>query len=238
MTHPTTILLLETATAVCSVAVVRDGEVLAERRSTEPNAHSAQMAVFVDEMLRQLDLLPVDLDAVCVSGGPGSYTGLRIGVSYAKGVCYALQKPLLAVPTLQAMGEYYFLTHPDYDGWVCPMLDARRMECYAAIYGRTAEGVEEVKAVSADVVETGIYDRYLNDHPVVFFGDGAAKTQPLLGSHPHARYDVEQPMTAVALWSAAVRQLRQGGGEDVAYYEPFYLKDFVAKKSVVRGLRD
>lgn len=237
MTNSSTILLLETATAVCSVAVVRDGVVLAERRSMEPNAHSAQMAVFVDEMLRQLNLQTSDLDAVCVSGGPGSYTGLRIGVSYAKGVCYALQKPLLAVPTLQAMGEYYLLTHPDYEGWVCPMLDARRMECYTALYGRAYNGVEEIKPVSADVIEPGIYDRYLDERPVVFIGDGAAKTQPLLGVHPHAHYDLTVEVSAVALWSAAIRQLQQGRVEDVAYYEPFYLKDFVAKKSVVRGLR-
>ena len=232
-----TLLLLETATSVCSVAVVRDGEVLAERHSTEPNAHSAQMAVFVDEMLRQLSLQPADLDAVCVSGGPGSYTGLRIGVSYAKGVCYALQKPLLAVPTLQAMAEYYFQTHPDYDGWVCPMLDARRMECYTAFYGRAADGVTEMKPVTADVIVAGIYDEWLDRGVVTFFGDGAEKTQPLLAAHPNARYDLSQPMTAVALWSAAARQLQLGREENVAYYEPFYLKDFIAKKSVVRGLR-
>ena len=237
LTPTLTILLLETTTSVCSVAVVRDGVVLAERRSTEPNAHSAQMAVFVDEMLRQLSMRPADLDAVCVSGGPGSYTGLRIGVSYAKGMCYALQKPLLAVPTLQAMAEYYFLTHTDFDGWVCPMLDARRMECYTAFYARVADGVEEKRSVCADVIESGIYDSILDVHPVVFFGDGAAKTAPLLSVHPRAHYDERQPMTAVALWSAACRQLRQGRVEDVAYYEPFYLKDFVAKKTVVRGLR-
>lgn len=237
MNPSTTILLLETTTAVCSVAIVRDGTVLADRRSVEPNAHSAQLAVFVDEMLRQLSLSPAELDALCVSGGPGSYTGLRIGVSYAKGMCYALQKPLLAVPTLQAMAEHYFLTHPTFDGWVCPMLDARRMECYTAFYTRSDNGVEEMKPVSADVVEAGIYDTVLDAHPVVFFGDGAAKTEPLLSVHPHARYDLGQPMTAVALWAAACRQLQQGRVEDVAYYEPFYLKDFVAKKSVVRGLR-
>lgn len=232
-----TILLLETATSVCSVAVVRDGEVLAERRSTEPNAHSAQMAVFVDGMLQETGMTSADLDSVCVSGGPGSYTGLRIGVSYAKGLCYALQKPLLAVPTLQSMAEYYFQTHPDYNGWVCPMLDARRMECYTAFYGRGNDGVTELKPVTADVIEAGIYDEWLDRGAVTFFGDGAAKTQPLLDVHPNARYDLSQPMTAVALWSAASRQLRQGREEDVAYYEPFYLKDFIAKKSVVRGLR-
>lgn len=237
MTATTTILLIETATAVCSVAVVRDGQLLAERHSTEPNAHSAQMAVYVDEMLRQLGLHPTQLTAVCVSGGPGSYTGLRIGVSYAKGLCYALNIPLLAVPTLQAMADYYFITHPDYDGWVCPMLDARRMECYTAIYSRAAEGVDEVKAVSADVIERGIYDRYLEQSQVVFIGDGAGKTQLLLAGHPNVRYDQNHPMTAVALWNSAYRQLQQGRGVDVAYYEPFYLKDFVAKKSVVRGLR-
>lgn len=238
MTESTTILLLETATSVCSVAVVRDGVVLTERRSSEPNAHSAQMAVFVDEMLHELGICAENLDAVCVSGGPGSYTGLRIGVSYAKGICYALGKPLIGVPTLQAMGEYYLLTHPDYNGWVCPMLDARRMECYTAIYEWSKEGINEVKPVSADVIEKGFYDQYLDKNSIIFIGDGAAKTQPLLGMHPQAHYDLDFEISAVALWTAACRQLHNNGGVDVAYYEPFYLKDFVAKKSVVRGLRE
>ncbi|KWW30941.1 MAG: universal bacterial protein YeaZ [bacterium P3] len=232
-----TILLIETATSVCSVAVASGDAVSAVRCSSEPNAHSSRMAPFVESMLQQLALSPVDLDAVCVSGGPGSYTGLRIGVSYAKGLCYALHKPLLAVPTLQAMAEHYFLTHADYSGWVCPMLDARRMECYTALYRRAADGVEVVKPVSADIIETGIYDRYMDEGPVVYIGDGAAKTQQVLGLHPNAHYDTGFTVTAEALRPAAFRQLQQGLVVDVAYYEPYYLKDFVAKKSVVRGLR-
>lgn len=232
-----TFLLLETATTVCSVAIVRDGKVLADRRSSEPNAHSSLMAPFVDAMLAEVGISPSGLDAVCVSAGPGSYTGLRIGVSYAKGLCYVLKRPLLSVPTLQSLAEGYLLHHPDYDGVVCPMLDARRMECYTALYRCGTTGVEMLKPVSADVIEAGIYDRWLDKGTVFFLGDGAAKTQPILGLHPNARFDLDFAVSAIGMWPEAVRRYCDSHFEDVAYFEPFYLKDFVAKKSVVRGLR-
>ena len=228
------ILLIETATQICSVVLAEDGKVIARRDSDIPNAHSTRLSVFIGEVLKECGLTPRDLGAVGVSAGPGSYTGLRIGVSTAKGFCYALGIPLVSVPTLLSMAALYYRQHPDYHGFVCPMIDARRMECYTAFYGPAGE----VRGTQADIIDPGIYDEYLDKGPVTFIGDGAAKTQPLLGGHLNARYDLEQPMTAVAMWQAAARQLRQGRGEDVAYYEPFYLKDFVAKKSVVRGLRD
>ena len=247
-----TILLLETATAVCSVALARDGEILAELHSDQPNAHSSQLSLFVEQLFEQCHMSLSQLDAVCVSSGPGSYTGLRIGVSSAKGICYALSIPLLSVPTLQGMAAQYYAQHPDYRGMVCPMIDARRMECYTAIFKmengewRMENNPSEVanfqlstlKPTSADIIESGIYDDYLNKGKVTFIGDGAEKTRALLGVHPNAFYDTDFRISAAGMLPIAMQRLQAGQVEDVAYFEPFYLKDFVAKKSVVRGLKE
>lgn len=232
MTQPT-LLLLETATPVCSVALANEGRIIGERHSAEHNAHSSSLAVFINELFAECHIQPSQLDAVCVSSGPGSYTGLRIGVSSAKGFCYGLGIPLLSVPTLQGMASQYFCQHPEYQGLVCPMIDARRMECYTAIFSRSAE----IKPVSADIIEPGIYDAYLSQSPITFLGDGAAKTRPILGVHPNALYADEFQIYAAGMLPVAQQLLAAGKVEDVAYFEPFYLKDFVAKKSVVRGLR-
>ena len=173
-------------------------------------------------------------DAVCVSAGPGSYTGLRIGVSSAKGLCYGYSIPLLSVPTLLSMAALYYAKHPDYRGLVCPMIDARRMECYTMMVDSQ---LNILRDTHADVVEQGIYDEWLDGNEVMFIGDGAAKTRPLLGTHPNARYDDTFSVSAQGMALLAAEKLRNGQVEDVAYFEPFYLKDFVAKKSVVHGLR-
>ena len=222
------ILLLETATPVCSVVLSHEGQVIAERSAADAAAHSTKLHTFVEEVLGSHRP-----DAVCVSSGPGSYTGLRIGVSAAKGLCYAWEKPLLAVPTLQSMAAQYYMEHPDYDGYVCPMVDARRMECYAAIYNRS---LQALKPTSADIIEEGIYDTWLNEQQVAFIGNGAEKTQPLLGVHPNACWDAFT-ISAKGMMLLAEERLRNNEHEDVAYFEPFYLKDFVAKKPVVKGLR-
>ena len=246
-----TILLLETATAVCSVALARDGEVLAELHSDQPNAHSSRLPLFVEQLFSQCNITPTHLDAVCVSSGPGSYTGLRIGVSSAKGFCYALSIPLLAVPTLQGMAAQYYAQNPDYRGMVCPMIDARRMECYTAIFELESQKLKvessvdapsnsqlsTLKPTSADIIEAGIYDEYLDKGEVVFLGDGAEKTRQLLGTHSNARYAPDFRISATGMLPIAMHRLKTGQVEDVAYFEPFYLKDFVAKKSVVRGLK-
>lgn len=228
-----TILLLETATPVCSAVLERDGKTIAERHSNEPNAHSSKLAVFIDELIKESRVKISDLDAVCISSGPGSYTGLRIGVSSAKGICYALGIPLLAVPTLQNMASLFFARNKEYDGLVCPMIDARRMECYTAIYSR--DGI--VRNTTAEVIETGIYDEWLDKGLVTFIGDGAEKTKSVLGSHRNARYEPDFIVSAEGMTAIAEEKWRKGEVEDVAYFEPYYLKDFVAKKSVVHGLR-
>lgn len=228
-------LLIETATQVCSVVLASEGRILARRDSDVPNAHSTRLSVFIQEVLDENRLTPRDLGAVCVSAGPGSYTGLRIGVSSAKGICYALGIPLVSVPTLLSMAALYYRQHPEYKGLVCPMIDARRMECYTMV---VAPGLDVLRLTAADVITEGIFDEYLNRGEVTFIGDGAAKTRPLLGNHPNARFDDSFRLSAEGMIDLAAQRLAEGKTEDVAYFEPFYLKDFVAKKSVVHGLRD
>lgn len=227
------ILLLETATNICSVALAHNGEILTELHSDEPNVHSSKLSHFIGQLLKECGMTTGQLDAVCVSSGPGSYTGLRIGVSTAKGLCYALSIPLLSVPTLQGMASLYYMQHPGYDKMVCPMIDARRMECYTAIY---ASPTQVLKEVSADIITSDIYNDYLDRGSITFLGDGAEKTRPLLGSHPGALYATDFHISAAGMLPLAMQKLETGEFEDVAYFEPYYLKDFVAKKSVVRGL--
>lgn len=221
------ILLIESATTVCSVALAEGSEVIGMRQTDEPNAHSTRMPLFIKELIAE------GVDAVCVSAGPGSYTGLRIGVSSAKGLCYALGIPLLSVPTLQSMANLYYAEHPDYQGLVCPMIDARRMECYTLMASRQ----EVLRGVQADIITDHLYDQWLDLSEVTFIGDGASKTMPILSSHPNARYAPNFRISAAGMATTAFQKLQDGAVEDVAYFEPFYLKDFVAKKSVVHGLR-
>ena len=235
------ILLIETATQICSVVMAVDGKVAARRESDTPNAHSTRLSVFVDEVLKECALTPRDLGAVSVSAGPGSYTGLRIGVSSAKGLCYALGIPLLSVPTLLSMAALYYRQHPDYHGMVCPMIDARRMECYTMMVERKEDGALHIlRDTQADIFESPAstpVDEWLKRGEVTFIGDGAAKTRDILGSHAHSRFDDSFRLSAEGMMELAAQRLADGKTEDVAYFEPFYLKDFVAKKSVVHGLR-
>lgn len=228
-------LLIETATQICSVVLASDGRILARRDSDVPNAHSTRLSVFIQEVLDECHLAPRDLGAVCVSAGPGSYTGLRIGVSSAKGFCYALGIPLVSVPTLLSMAALYYRQHPEYKGLVCPMIDARRMECYTMMVDAN---LNILRDTAADVINEGIFDEWLDRGEVTFIGDGAAKTRPVLGAHANARFDDSFRLSAEGMIDIASQRLSDGKVEDVAYFEPFYLKDFVAKKSVVHGLRD
>lgn len=223
------ILLIETATRVCSVAMAVDGAVTMLRECADADAHSTRLPLFLKEITAAQRP-----DAVCVSAGPGSYTGLRIGVSSAKGLCYGYGIPLLSVPTLLSMAALYYAQHPDYKGLVCPMIDARRMECYTMLVDSSLSILRDTQA---QVIEEGCYDQWLDRGEVMFVGDGAAKTRPLLGGHPNARYDESFSLSATGMAALAEQRLAAGKVEDVAYFEPFYLKDFVAKKSVVHGLR-
>ena len=223
------ILHIDTSTDVCSVAVSEDSHVIFEQEDhTGPN-HAERLGTFVDEALSFTDNHAIPFDAVAVSGGPGSYTGLRIGVSLAKGVCYGRDLPLLSVPTLKLLCVPVLLGKEELpeDALLVPMIDARRMEVYSAVYDRS---LREVRAIGADIVTADTYLPFLAEHPVYFFGNGAAKCQSVI-QHPNAHFIESIVPLAKWMFPLAERALHLGETRDVAYFEPFYLKDFVAIKS-------
>ena len=225
------ILHIETSTNVCSVAVSEDSQVICHNEEhTEAKGSAAEkLGTMVDEALSFADSHAIPFDAVAVSCGPGSYTGLRIGVSMAKGICFGRDLKLISVPTLELLCVPVLLREciAEDNALLCPMLDARRMEVYAALYDRALRPVREVQA---DVVDADTYRKYLDAHPVYFFGNGAEKCMETI-HHPNAHYiDGIEPL---ARWMQplAERRMLNEQFEDVAYFEPFYLKDFVAKAS-------
>ena len=231
------ILHIETSTNVCSVAVSEDGKVIFDKADRTGNNHAEALGSFVDEAMSFADSHAIPLDAVAVSSGPGSYTGLRIGVSMAKGVCYALNLPLLSVPTLELMCVPVLLRNEEIEdeALLCPMIDARRMEVYAALYDRA---LKPVRGIQADVVDADTYRQWLEDRPVYFFGNGAAKCMDTI-NHPNAH--LIEGIEPVAKWMMplAERKMLNDIHEDVAYFVPYYLKDFVAKqpKDLLGGVR-
>lgn len=224
------ILHIETSTNICSAAVSEDGQcIFHEEERGEKGAGAERLGTMVDEALSFTDSHAIPFDAVAVSCGPGSYTGLRIGVSMAKGICYGRDLKLIAVPTLELMCVPVLLSHEELEeeALLCPMIDARRMEVYAALYTRA---LKEVRPVSADVVTADTYKSWLDEHPIYFFGNGAKKCMETI-SHPNAHYiDGIEP---IAKWMQPLAEKRflQEQFEDVAYFVPFYLKDFVAIKA-------
>ena len=220
------ILHIETSTSACSVAVSEDGQNIFRKEDLKGPSHAVSLGVFVDEALSFADSHALPLDAVAVSCGPGSYTGLRIGVSMAKGVCYGRNLRLIGIPTLKILCVPVLLYHdelPD-DALLCPMIDARRMEVYAAVYDRA---LRPVRDIAADIVDEHSYADDLQEHPVYFFGNGAAKCKEKL-THPNAHFiDGIQPLASM-MFPLAEKAIAEGRFEDVAYFEPFYLKEFVA----------
>lgn len=221
------LLQIETATTACSVALVQHGTILAVRELDQRNIHAEVITVFIEEVFATANKTYADLDAVAVSSGPGSYTGLRIGVSTAKGLCYALDKPLIAVETLQAMADGMAEQVQDDGLLLCPMIDARRMEVYTALFDSKGKRLEPT---TAEIIDENSFAELLQQHKVLFFGDGAAKCQPVLGQHTNARFDVSFINSATSLTKGALTALSANTFEDVAYFEPFYLKDFIAGK--------
>ena len=226
------ILHIETSTQMCSVAVSEDGQCIYHEedrgREGQRGASAERLGPMADEAISFADSHAIPLDAVAVSCGPGSYTGLRIGVSMAKGICYGRNLQLVSVPTLELLCVPVLLGGaelPD-NALLCPMLDARRMEVYAAIYDRA---LREVRPVGADVVGQDTYRSFLDERPVYFFGNGAAKCIDTI-NHPNAHLIENIEPMARWMMPLAEKKLLQGETEDVAYYVPFYLKDFVAIK--------
>ncbi len=223
------ILCIETGTDICSVGIARDGELISLRESDEGRDHARQVAVFVDELLEEMGLQPDELDAIAVGKGPGSYTGLRIGVSFAKGLAYGLGKPHLAVGSLDALTEVaredYEAGILDVDGWeeavLCPMVDARRMEVYTQRFDSRGNALSEVSAEVIDA-ESFAAER-VSERPFVIFGNGAKKCEEVLSGAVW----VPVAPSARGLVRLAEESFTAGRFEDIAYFEPFYLKDFV-----------
>lgn len=219
------ILNIETSTDVCSVSVSQDGACIFSQEDHEGPNHAVKLGTFVDEALSFADSHAIPLDAVAVSCGPGSYTGLRIGASMAKGICFGQDLKLIAVPTLELMAVPVLLREEVEEGaLLCPMIDARRMEVYSAVYDRA---LHEVRGIQADVVDAETYREYLDREPVYFFGNGAEKCMEVI-NHPNARLIKGVEPLAKWMFPIAERRIAQEKYEDVAYFVPFYLKDFVA----------
>ncbi|MBQ8051336.1 MAG: tRNA (adenosine(37)-N6)-threonylcarbamoyltransferase complex dimerization subunit type 1 TsaB [Bacteroidaceae bacterium] len=222
------ILHIETSTRVCSVALSQDGACIFDKADPDGPNHAVQCGVMVEEALSFANSHAIPLDAVAVSEGPGSYTGLRIGFSMAKGVAYGYGIPLISVPTLEVMTVPLLLYREDVaeDGLLVPMIDARRMEVYAAVYNRA---LKPVRTVAADVVDADTYKEYLDRGPVYFFGDGSEKLTELI-RHPNAHFLSGITPLAKYMFPLAERRYLREEFADVAYSEPFYLKEFVAVK--------
>lgn len=216
------ILLIETSTSVLSVALAQDGTVVSERVCTEPRMQASLTAPLVKEVLDEAGLTAKDCDAVCVSSGPGSYTGLRVGVSTAKGLAFGANIPLLSMCTLDILVD----SIEDRPSFFVPMIDARRMEVYTAVYSADGQRLTEVEA---KVVDPDSFAEYLAQGEVLFVGDGALKCKDVIG-HPNARFQEAFPL-ARDMAKGAQKAFDDGKFENLAYFEPFYLKDFIATVS-------
>ncbi|WP_406685006.1 tRNA (adenosine(37)-N6)-threonylcarbamoyltransferase complex dimerization subunit type 1 TsaB [Seonamhaeicola sp. MEBiC1930] len=217
------LLNIETATTNCSVSVSKEGKTIALKEDSRNGySHAEKLHVFIDEMLTEASLKRNNIDAIAVSKGPGSYTGLRIGVSAAKGLSFALNKPLISVPTLEALAQQVHCEN----GIIVAMLDARRMEVYSAIYDSKYNVIRETQA---QILNENSFSEYLGKQKVYFIGNGVEKTKELI-RHPNAVFIEDKLPSANEMSVLAYNKYKISDIEDVAYFEPYYLKDFVALK--------
>lgn len=221
------ILQIETATTSCSIALALNGEVIATQQLNQRNIHAEVITLFIEKVFQLADKTYQDIDAVAVSSGPGSYTGLRIGVSTAKGLCFSLDKPLIAIPTLQAMASGYqnraaFDIPPD--ALLCPMIDARRMEVFTAVFNQQGG---QLYPTSAEIITGNSFSELLLNATVIFFGDGAEKCTDMLNPQPNAAIVSDFINSAEDLTSLAFNKYKAREFVDTAYFEPYYLKDFM-----------
>lgn len=225
------ILNIDTATSVCSVALAKDGKIIATKESNEGLNHSVLLGTYADGIIKENGLDAHALDAVAISMGPGSYTGLRIGVSLAKGLCFGAEKPLIAVPTLQALA-LSVSSRLQEEAYYCPMIDARRMEVYTAFFDKNNRTIIDTKA---EIIDENSFADILAKHKVYFFGNGSDKVSHILTA-PHACFIGNVETSATHICGIAEQYYQAGKFVDVAYFEPFYLKDFIAtipKKKVI-----
>ena len=220
------ILNIETSETICSVALAKGNDLIAIKESTEERSHAKLVTVFIEEIFKDLEYTLQDLDAIAVTKGPGSYTGLRIGVSTAKGLCYGLNIPLISVGTLTALANATINTGKYNNHKFCPMIDARRMEVYSAIYN---SDLSKIKNVSADILTEESYSSYLNSDKIVFVGSGSAKFNEIL-SNNNAIFNTDIVPSAKNMIEVSYKNFKDEKFEDVAYFEPYYLKDFIAIK--------
>lgn len=235
------ILCLETSTAVCSVALADNGNVIALRESLDGQNHAEKITLFIDEVMKEAGVDYERLDAIAVSMGPGSYTGLRIGVSTAKGLCYAMEKPLIAVDTLAAMADGFVIQQvTDADAksesvskLFSPMIDARRMEVYSAFFNEKLERVSETQAI---VIDENSFSDLKQNHHLYLFGDGADKLSSLFENEENISVVKNFHCSAAYMARLADDAFNNKDFVDTAYFEPFYLKDFVPGIPKVKGL--
>jgi len=231
------IINIETATQICSVALAKDGELLAIRELNEKNIHAEVITQFVQEVIDESLLTLRDLDAIAVSMGPGSYTGLRIGVSTAKGLCYSLDKPLIAISSLQAMAQYAAFKLQDKlkgNTLLTPMIDARRMEVYTAFYNCN---MQEVSKIAPHIFSEESFLEDEKEHELILTGDGCAKSQELFSKRKNIHIYPEILSSSKGMVPLSEKKWIAQDFEDVAYFEPFYLKEFIAGIPRVKGLR-
>ncbi|MFA6360549.1 MAG: tRNA (adenosine(37)-N6)-threonylcarbamoyltransferase complex dimerization subunit type 1 TsaB [Dysgonamonadaceae bacterium] len=219
------ILHIETATRVCSCALSCNEKLTFNRESYKAQSHATLLGVFVEEAVQFSRKENIQIHAVSVSSGPGSYTGLRIGVSEAKGIAYGLDAQLIALPTLEIMAKMVSET-VEKEVLLCPMIDARRMEVYTAVYDSS---MNQIEPISAKIIDEGSFMDLLDKHKVAFFGDGAFKCKKVI-SHPNAIFIPDVHPLASGMIPLSMAAYRSAKFEDIAYFEPFYLKDFVATK--------
>jgi tRNA threonylcarbamoyladenosine biosynthesis protein TsaB len=233
------ILNIETATDVCSVALANEHGLIAFKENSDGKSHAAILTVFIEALLRENKYSIKQLDAVAISMGPGSYTGLRIGASVAKGICYGVNKPLIAVHTLQSMAHAFIQqqglnNHSEHnDTWLCPMIDARRLEVYMAFFDTKAQFQTDI---SAEIIDENSFANILSVREVYFFGNGSDKCMDLI-KHDNASFYSGFKPSAKDMTELSEGSFQKGDFKDAAYFEPFYLKDFVAtvpKKKVLK----
>ncbi len=220
------ILNIETSETICSVALAKDNKLIAIKETTEERSHAKLVTVFIEQIFKNSDYTLQDLDAIAVTKGPGSYTGLRIGVSTAKGLCYGLDIPLISVGTLTALANATINTGKYNNHKLCPMIDARRMEVYSAIFNAD---LTKIKDVSADILTEESYTSFLENNKIIFVGSGSAKFNEIM-NNKNAIFNVDIVPSAKNMIKISSQKYNDNEFEDVAYFEPYYLKNFIAIK--------
>jgi tRNA threonylcarbamoyladenosine biosynthesis protein TsaB len=219
------ILNIETATTNCSVSLSNQGETIVLKEDYNSSySHAEGLHVYIDQVLKEANITVNELDAVAISKGPGSYTGLRIGVSSAKGLCYAANMPLISIATLEALAHQ---VKTEEEGIIIPMLDARRMEVYSAVFNANYSQIRETQA---QILEANVFDDYLEANKVYFIGSGVEKAKEII-NHPNAIFIEGKLPSANEMSILSYKKYKKSDIEDVAYFEPYYLKDFIAIKS-------